>query len=160
MRNTLQRLIIFFTVAAVCTIWPLIGAAVERVSPDLPPVYSDLIQKRAIRGYDPVAYFTDNKAVEGKEEFTHEWKGAKWYFASAEHRDMFAADPEKYAPVYGGWCAYAMSQGVALSIDPNSWTIYEGKLYLNAKTAYTRFLGDIPGYVEKANEHWKVVEPD
>lgn len=134
--------------------------AVEKVSPDLPPVYSDLIKNQAIRGTDPVAYFTESKAVPGKEEFSYEWKGATWLFSSAENRDKFAADPEQYAPVFGGWCAYAMSQGVALSIDPESWTIYEGKLYLNARAAYTRFLGDIPGYIKDAQEHWKIVEPE
>ena len=94
------------------------------------PVNETLFGK-AIDGYDPVAYFTDGKAVKGQSRFTHEWMGATWLFASAEHRDLLAADPERYAPQYGGYCAYAVSQGATADIDPSAWKIVDGKLYLN-----------------------------
>ena len=85
----------------------------------------------AIKGYDPVAYFTQNAAVQGSEEFSYSWLGATWHFASAENRDLFAADPVKYAPQYGGLCADGVSFGtVTTNIDPKAWRIIEGKLYL------------------------------
>jgi YHS domain-containing protein len=86
---------------------------------------------KAIDGYDAVAYFTEGKPVEGDSDFTHEWMGAKWYFASAANRDAFAADPSKYAPQYGGYCAWAVSQGYSAKIDPEAWKVVNGKLYLN-----------------------------
>jgi len=86
---------------------------------------------KAIDGYDAVAYFTEGRPVEGEGDFTHEWMGAKWYFASAANRDAFAADPAKYAPQYGGYCAWAVSQGYTAKIDPEAWKVVGGKLYLN-----------------------------
>jgi len=85
----------------------------------------------AIKGYDPVAYFTQSKPVKGSSTFTHHWMNSTWWFASAEDRDEFARDPEKYAPQYGGYCACGVSQGHTAPIDPEAWTIIEGKLYLN-----------------------------
>ncbi len=109
----------------------------------------------AVKGTDVVAYFTQGRAVAGSKEHTHEWQGATWRFASAEHRDLFAADPEKYAPQYGGFCAYAVALGATADIDPEAWNIHEGKLYLNKnKSIQERWQRDIPGYVEKADGHW------
>ncbi len=86
----------------------------------------------AIGGYDTVAYFTRGEAVPGSAEFSAQHNGATWWFASAEHRDLFEADPASYAPAYGGWCAYGMAEGYAAETDPvNGWTIHEGRLYLN-----------------------------
>jgi hypothetical protein len=85
----------------------------------------------AIRGYDPVAYFTDSKPTKGDPKFSYSWGGASWQFASAEHRDLFGQSPEKYAPQYGGYCAYAVSEGHTAEIDPNAWKVVDGKLYLN-----------------------------
>jgi YHS domain-containing protein len=86
----------------------------------------------AILGYDPVAYFTLDKAIEGSEEFTYEFLGAEWHFVNAEHRDMFAKNPLDYIPQYGGYCASAVSdqgQGTAM-INPRAWRMVDGKLYL------------------------------
>lgn len=85
----------------------------------------------AIQGTDPVAYFTEEKPVEGSAEFAAEYDGATFHFASAANRDAFLADPAAYAPQYGGYCAYAVSRGYTASIDPRAWSIHEGKLYLN-----------------------------
>ena len=85
----------------------------------------------AISGTDPVAYFTEGKAVEGRSEFSHEWDGANWHFKSAENRDAFAKSPETYAPQFGGYCAWAVSQGYTATIDPAAWSIVDEKLYLN-----------------------------
>jgi YHS domain-containing protein len=85
----------------------------------------------AIMGYDPVAYFTDSRAVKGSEKYSYDWLGTPWHFASREHQDMFAADPIKYAPQYGGYCAAEVVGGsVTVDIDPNAFKIIDGKLYL------------------------------
>ena len=85
----------------------------------------------AIRGYDPVAYFVVDRAVEGSKEFTYEFLGAEWRFASAEHRDMFAKDPLKYIPQYGGYCASAeLEEGGRSMVNPRAWRMVDGKLYL------------------------------
>ena len=85
----------------------------------------------AIEGYDTVAYFTDGKATKGSEEFAYDWLGATWYFANAEHRDLFAEKPVQYAPQYGGHCALGTAFGESTAnIDPEAWSIVDGKLYL------------------------------
>ena len=86
---------------------------------------------KAINGYDPIAYFTKGKPIEGKSDFTLDWMGARWWFASASNRDTFARDPARYAPQYGGYCAWAVSQGTTASTTPEAWKIVEAKLYLN-----------------------------
>ncbi len=109
----------------------------------------------AIKGYDPVAYFTDHGPVKGTKKFTAEWNGATWMFVSAEHRDAFIKDPEKYAPRYGGYCAYAVSQGKTVDIDPEAWTIFEGRLYLNLnKDVQSLWERDKQEYIQKADENW------
>lgn len=109
----------------------------------------------AIGGADPVAYFTDDTFVAGSTEHTYEWDGATWQFASAENRDLFAASPEEYAPQYGGYCAWAVGQNALAAIDPNAWSIVDGKLYLNAnKRIQNRWSEDIPGNIALADENW------
>lgn len=109
----------------------------------------------AIDGTDPVAYFTDGKAVRGSADFTHEWRGATWRFASAEHRDRFAAEPETYAPQFGGYCAWAVAQGKTAGIDPEAWRIVGGKLYLNfSRKIQQRWEEDVDGNIEKAEANW------
>lgn len=118
-----------------------------------------LLGSLALRGYDPVAYFTDGTAKEGRKEFTHEYAGAKWRFASAEHRDLFAANPEKYAPQYGGYCAWGISQAKFFDGDPQIWKVLEGKLYVNYnKEIEKSWEQDIPGFIEKADKNWPTLE--
>lgn len=101
----------------------------------------------AVRGYDTVAYFTLGKPVEGRDEFTTEWSGAIWKFSSQEHLDLFEAEPTKYAPQYGGYCAYGVAQGSLVKIEPDLWTIVDGKLYLNFNRKFNdRWKKDIAGY--------------
>ncbi len=115
----------------------------------------------AIEGYDPVAYFKDGKAVAGQDAYTHKWMDVTWKFASAEHRDAFAASPEKFAPQYGGFCAWAVSQGYTAKIDPAAWHIENGKLYLNYnKSVQSRWAKDIPGNVAKADGNWTDIMAD
>lgn len=109
----------------------------------------------AIRGTDPVAYFTEGAAVAGSSEFSHSWGNATWHFASAENRDLFAANPGQYAPQYGGFCAWAVSEGYTASIDPEAWRIVDARLYLNYdKRIQQRWERDIPGNVSKADANW------
>ncbi|MEM9682103.1 MAG: YHS domain-containing (seleno)protein [Pseudomonadota bacterium] len=110
---------------------------------------------QAIRGVDTVAYFAGNGPVNGKSDFSHSWQGAQWLFASAENRDKFAADPERYAPKYGGYCAYAVAKGALKSIEPEAWTLIDDKLYLNFSLGVReRWLKDTAGYIAEANANW------
>ena len=119
------------------------------------PINKSVLTKVAIHGYDAVAYFADAKPVEGSIDFTHEWKGAKWRFATAAHRDLFAKDPEKYAPQYGGYCAFGVSRGYAVGIDPEAWAVINGKLYLNYdKKVQKAWLENPAGYITKADANW------
>jgi hypothetical protein len=109
----------------------------------------------AIRGYDPVAYFRDGRAVRGQPAFTHQWRGVAWRFASVANRDSFAADPTAFAPQYGGFCAFAVANGYDAPIDPQAWRIVEGRLYLNYDRAtQRRWEADIAGHIAKADANW------
>jgi len=109
----------------------------------------------AIKGYDPVAYFTDGRPEKGDSDYACEWNGAEWRFASAAHRDLFKADPAKYAPQYGGYCAWAVSRGYTAGIDPDAWKIVNGRLYLNySMKVQKQWAEDIPGNISKAEENW------
>ena len=109
----------------------------------------------AIKGYDPVSYHTMKQAVKGDRQFTSEWKGVNWLFSSQENRDLFSNNPDKYAPEYGGYCAYAAAKGSLAPIDPNAWTIYDDKLYLNYSSSIRKkWRKDIEGYVKKADNNW------
>lgn len=123
---------------------------------DEPKVFSTT--DGAIRGHDPVAYFTESKPVKGKAEFTATWMGATWRFASAKNRDMFKADPARYAPQFGGYCAYAVSRGYTASTDPNAWTIVDGKLYLNYSVSVMQtWRKDTATYIARARANWPKV---
>jgi len=135
--------------------WLTLILAVPPTSWAVEPVNKTLFGGLAIKGYDPVAYFTDGKPVMGSREFTVEWENATWRFASSRNRDLFNSDPAKYAPQYGGYCAYAVSQGHTADIDPRRWRIVAGKLYLNYnQTAQDRWSKDIPGHIVAADRNW------
>jgi YHS domain-containing protein len=110
----------------------------------------------AIKGYDPVAYHEAGKSVKGSDKYEYEWKGAKWRFASAAHRDLFKGNPHNYAPQYGGYCAWAVSQGTTAGVDPkNAWKIVDGKLYLNYNDdIQEKWSKDIVGNIQKADANW------
>ena len=109
----------------------------------------------AIKGYDPVVYFTEKMPVKGGASFEYEWSGAKWRFASSENLEMFKGDPEKYAPRYGGYCAYGTANNYLVKIDPEAWTVYEGRLYLNySLKVREQWKEDIPGNIRKADNNW------
>ena len=119
------------------------------------PVNKTKIRGLAIEGYDPVAYFTDGKPVKGSDDFEHTWMNATWRFATAAHRDAFKKDPAKYAPQYGGYCAFGVSRGYAVGIDPEAWKVVDGKLYLNYNIDVQKeWQKNIPGHIRKADANW------
>lgn len=123
------------------------------------PIYTGFFSNEAIDGYDAVAYFTEGKPVEGSDDFTFEYQGAEWKFASQEHLDLFKADPQAYAPQYGGYCAYAVANGDTASAEPDLWTIHEGKLYLNYNRKINeQFRNDIDTFIEQADQNWPEIE--
>ncbi|CAN0116614.1 unnamed protein product [Phaeothamnion confervicola] len=122
------------------------------------PVRAEIVNARgglAIEGYDPVAYFAEGRARRGAVAYFHDWRGARWLFVSGTNRDAFAADPARYAPRYGGYCAYGMAQGYKAPIVPEAWSIVDGRLYLNYSRSVQRtWLADVPGYIAKAEANW------
>ncbi|MEM6306165.1 MAG: YHS domain-containing (seleno)protein [Pseudomonadota bacterium] len=113
----------------------------------------------ALRGTDVVAYFTQGEAVAGSAAFAHDWAGVTWHFASAEHRDAFAADPETYAPQYGGYCAWAVAAKQQLfSTQPENWAVRDGKLYLNFNDAVQATWDEDPeGFIAQGDAAWPEV---
>jgi YHS domain-containing protein len=118
-----------------------------------PPVYAE--DGIAIDGTDAVAYFTESAPIPGDAAITHDYMGATWRFSSTENRDLFAADPESYAPQSGGYCAFALSKGGIATTVPEAWRIVDGKLYLNFSLRVQGFwLEDVPGNIAKADANW------
>ncbi len=116
------------------------------------PVETGTFNNKAIYGYDTVAYWTQSQAVKGDEQYSTAWRGADWYFANADNMSLFISNPEKYAPQYGGYCAYAMSNDSFASIDEEAFTIYKDKLYLNYnKRIMHKWLADKDEYILLAN---------
>jgi len=116
----------------------------------------------AIMGYDPVAYFTEGRAVKGSEKFAYEWLGTPWHFANDKHREMFKSDPVRYAPQYGGYCAGEVSGGsVTINVDPEAFKIIDGKLYLiYDKGSADWFAANAAEAVPKANANWPKITAD
>ncbi len=119
----------------------------------------------AIQGYDPVAYFSDGKAIEGKQDISYEVSGVVYRFVTTKHKEMFVANPEKYEPKYGGWCAYAMgASGKKVEIDPETFKILDGKLYLFYNAYFNNTLKkwneDEKKLHDKADTNWnKLIKP-
>lgn len=112
----------------------------------------------AIKGYDPVAYFTDNRPVKGSPAYKAEYGGSVFHFVSQANRDAFAANPAKYAPQYNGFCAFGTAGGYKAAIDPAAFTIVNNKLYLNYnRDVLKKWSADIPGFVVKADKNWPEV---
>lgn len=117
------------------------------------PVYTE--GKIAIDGSDAVAYFTQSKPVAGSKDHSLQYNGSTWLFSSAENKAKFEANPEAYAPQYGGYCAYAMARGAVAPTVPEAWRIVDGKLYLNfSKAIQKKWQKDIPGEIKKADANW------
>ncbi|MDC0948673.1 YHS domain-containing (seleno)protein [Gammaproteobacteria bacterium] len=156
-----------------------LGAAIPLAAKatSIDPIYTGWLSKQALQGYDPVAYFSlepGSPPVKGDEAYRVEWRGAQWLFSSAQNLDKFTANPERYAPRYGGYCAWAMGEGETAKGDANVWAIvrrnadgsvdeYTGSgdrsdyfLYLNYDNDIAeQWKADIAGFIERADHHWK-----
>lgn len=110
----------------------------------------------AIDGYDTVAYFTLNKATKGNDQFAHQWNGRTWHFSSLAHKELFSANPEKYAPQFNGFCANGLSDGHAVAASPRNWRIIDGKLYLFfSEYGRDQWSGNVKSLLQDANETFK-----
>ena len=108
-----------------------------------------------IRGYDPVAFFTERRPVPGRPDFSAEYEDGTYLFATSANRDAFKANPEKYAPRYGGYCAYGVAVGKKFDIDPASWRIVDGKLYFNLNPVVLEKWGaEVNEYIGKSEKNW------
>ena len=130
-----------------------IASLVSPVAAEESPVFA--VATLAIQGYDPVAYFSEGEPVEGSEAHQLMWMGATWRFSSAANREAFERNPKRYAPQYGGYCAYAASQGYIAPTDPTAFSVVGGKLYLNYSQPVRRiWKKDIAGFVSAADANW------
>jgi len=121
-----------------------------------PAALADKQAEPELEGYCPVAYIDANKAIEGKPEHSANYKGKVYHFVNDEALQAFRKDPEKYLPEYAGWCAYGMAFGKKVEIDPEVFTVVDGKLYLNKNRAIgEKFEEDPQGWIAKADEEWK-----
>lgn len=119
-------------------------------------IYTSLFSSNAVGGYDTVSYFSEGKPVKGSKKFKTKYKGANWLFASAENLAKFKKEPEKYAPQYGGFCAWAVAaKNDRASGDPLRWNIVDNKLYLNYdKSIQNKWQKDIPGFIATGDKNW------
>jgi YHS domain-containing protein len=109
----------------------------------------------AIHGYDPVAYFKESKAIKGDKKYSYLWNSATWYFSTQQNLDAFKANPEKFSPQYGGYCAYGLANGHKAPTDPEAWLVTDGKLYLNySKDVQVKWKQKQAGYIQTADKLW------
>lgn len=114
---------------------------------------------KAIRGYDAVAYFTKGEAIKGSADYTSDYQGSTWLFASQEHKDLFDKDPATYAPQYGGYCAWAVSQNYTYASDPKAWKIVDNKLYLNYSLKVQKdWEADQSALIQAADKNWPALQ--
>jgi len=148
MLDRARRLIV---VAVATMLFALPAAAGELRSPE---IWTDP-QGRALKGYDAVAYHLERRPVRGDEVYSLEWKDATWLFSTAENRDKFAADPERWAPQYGGYCAWGIAKDRTVGVNPTIFRIFDDKLYLNLNMkVHKEWLYNRRVFIDIANEKW------
>lgn len=122
------------------------------------PIYTNGTSNVALNGYDTVSYFLESKPLKGLKEYNTVYNGATWHFASKENLHTFILDPERYAPQFGGYCAYAVSRNTTASVKPHIYNIHDGKLYLNySQGVQKRWLKNLKKGIQKANKNWPKV---
>ena len=145
-RPLIKAILIFVT----CLVGSLAEAQAIKVNTDA--------NRIAINGYDPVAYFTLGSPMKGDPRFEAAWQEARWLFTTADHRDMFIANPDRYAPRFGGHCTVGLARGYLDTVDPEAWRIVDGRLYLTlTKRAQNILSEDVPGTIEKAERNWQAL---
>ena len=136
----------------------VLAGAIAAAARQKPAVNVGTRGELAVKGYDVVSYATEGRPVQGRSDFEYRWNGVVWRFATSEHREAFARAPHRFAPQFGGYCAYAVSRGYTADVDPAAWKIVDGKLYLNySKRVQRLWEQDIPGNVRKAAANWPAV---
>lgn len=143
--------------------WALLAAGLMLLTPAIAgqKIYTGWFSDVAIQGYDPVAYFTLGQPTKGSPDHTLTWEGATWRFANAKHQALFEAAPDRYAPQYGGHCAYAVAKGDLVKIDPDAWSIVDGKLYLNYNASIqAKWEARRPTFIEQADAQWPNIGHD
>jgi YHS domain-containing protein len=141
----------------ISVVFSLLAFSLISIQAQKSPTY--LVEGKAIRGYDPVSYFTEGKPVKGNDKLVLKWNDTHWYFSSQKNLDLFKANPEKYAPQYGGYCAYGLSKGYKAKTVPEAWTIDNGKLYLNYSLGVRdEWDKDRQDRIIKANNYWPRVK--
>lgn len=141
----------------IMTIFGLVFCSVLQAHAQKSEVY--ISKEAAINGYDAVAYFTDGKPIKGDTAYSFNWHNATWYFASYDHLEAFKRQPENYAPQFGGYCAYGISEGHKAPTQPDAWTIVDGKLYLNYnKDVQQVWKKDQTERIMKANSNWQFLK--
>lgn len=148
----------FLTLASIAAMATASGLMADSARAAKPQTFTGLVEGVAVGGYDPVAYFTQGKPMKGSADHSLMHEGAEWRFSSADNKALFAANPAKYAPKYGGYCAYAVSQGYTAKGEPEVWKIVDDRLYLNFNNGVQRrWEKDIPGHISKADGNWPTV---
>jgi YHS domain-containing protein len=151
-RPTLTRRTVFQSIAVSAAAMVLPTTAAHAASSE---INVSFFGNQAVDGYDVISYWQNGEPMEGKKQFSTEYKGATWLFSSAENKATFIADPGKFAPKYGGYCAYAASQGYVADADPLAWEIYQGNLYLNYnKSIREQWRQDREGHIASADTNW------
>ena len=145
--KSVKLTLLVMCLAIVPTAWVLVGGSSKMVATDSSGV--------AIKGYDTVAYFTEGQAIKGDPAFAFSWQDTQWYFSNVRHREMFAANPEYYAPRFGGHCANGLSLGEVVAANPEEWTIVDGKLYMKFdRSNRENWRQDKTAKIKKAEENW------
>ncbi|MBE95718.1 YHS domain-containing (seleno)protein [Marinobacter sp.] len=145
----MNRFLMFVTIALLYTTSALASES---------PVYTGLLSNTGAGGYDTVSYFESGQPTKGSSEYTTQYQGATWRFANAENLARFKENPERFAPVYGGYCAWAVSQGDLAKGDPKHWNIRDGRLYLNYnQSVQDQWLEDPDGFIRQADANWPTV---
>ena len=148
-----QGFVSFAIVVLLCLVVGLASPGVAGSDSSVPAV--NAADGIGLKGYDPVAYFINGQPTKGAEQYSFAWKGVTYRFASEQNLNRFKADPEKYLPQYGGYCAYAVSHNRTADIDPSRWAIVDGKLYLNNGFVAEKLWSlDKPGNIESADRNW------
>ena len=147
MNATRTAILLYFCVLAILSI----GVAMVRPADEVNIDRTGL----ALGGYDPVTYFTKGKPSKGNFQITAEYQGATYRFANKANRELFQKSPRRYAPQYGGYCAYGIAKGAKFTADPTIWKVVNGKLYVNLDQSIGElFNKDVSGYITKANQNW------
>ncbi len=156
-----RRLVLLAALAVVMFAMPVLSVAGDATASAAVQHYNLGADKVALKGYDPVGYFTQNAAVKGKQEFNAQQHGVTYYFASDENKKLFTTAPDKYVPTYGGWCATAMARGEKVEIDPTNFKVTKGRLFLFFKAFYANaqkdWNKDEPNQTMKADANWKKI---